>query len=441
MQDVRALPALIVAYAFPPVGGAGVQRVVKLAKYLPAHGVRPAVLTVSNPSVPVLDPSLEKDVPRGMDIERVPTFEPGYDVKQQAWKGRAASNGSSLRSRAMHQLSRFAKQLLTPDPQILWQPAAQVALANRLRDRKDGVVFISGPPFSQFLLAPLARMRGKVGVVLDYRDEWSTLRTSYEMMASKAGHYVGDPLERAVLRAAHIVTTATEEFRVNLLARFRFLDPSRVRAIPNGYDSDDFPHELPKPPRDRFVVTYAGSVFKLTSARGFLRAVKKLHAREPELAKLLRVRFLGRIVDTELDAFEGTEALGVERRGYVPHDEVVRALAASHMVLCILDDVEGVERIYPAKIFELMYLGRPTLTLSPAGALARLVATHNLGDLLPPRDEDAICALLVERLRDFARGDADARRGVPVGIERYHRRALAGEFAEAMRDARRLAGG
>ena len=34
--------ALIVSYAFPPVGGAGVQRVLKLVKYLPAHGIEPA---------------------------------------------------------------------------------------------------------------------------------------------------------------------------------------------------------------------------------------------------------------------------------------------------------------------------------------------------------------------------------------------------------------
>ncbi|MGH7272817.1 MAG: hypothetical protein ACREJ3_20495 [Polyangiaceae bacterium] len=49
------LRALLVSYCFPPAGGAGVQRVVKLAKYLPHHGVSPAVLTVKNPSVPLRD--------------------------------------------------------------------------------------------------------------------------------------------------------------------------------------------------------------------------------------------------------------------------------------------------------------------------------------------------------------------------------------------------
>jgi glycosyltransferase involved in cell wall biosynthesis len=431
------LRALIVSYGFPPVGGAGVQRVLKLAKYLPAHGITPAVLTVSNPSVPVLDPSLERDFPPGLEVVRVRTFEPGYGMKKAAWNAsaaHAASQRPTLRKRAVQQLSKVARQLLVPDPQVLWQPAAQRALAARLLAKKDDVVLISGPPFSQFLLAPLARLRKGVAVVLDYRDEWSTYRTTYEMMGSRIAHAVGDPLEAAILKRASAVTIATAEFRENLLARFSFLDPARVFAIPNGYDRDDFPTDLPKPSGDKLVLTYAGTLFKLTSARGLLGAVRKLHEREPELARLLEVRFLGRIVDTELDAFAGTEALGVKRLGYVAHDEVLRQLAASHLVLCLLYDVPGVERIYPAKIFELMFLGRPTLTLSPPGALARLVEEHHLGDLLPPRDESAIAELLARRLREFRdSGVAPPALAASSGIARYDRKALAGEFAEVMR--------
>jgi hypothetical protein len=54
----------------------------------------------------------------------------------------------------------LAGQLLVPDPQVLWQPGAQLALA-RLLGRRFDVVWITGPPFSQFLLAPLARLRSR----------------------------------------------------------------------------------------------------------------------------------------------------------------------------------------------------------------------------------------------------------------------------------------
>jgi glycosyltransferase involved in cell wall biosynthesis len=295
---------------------------------------------------------------------------------------------------------------------------------------------VSGPPFSQFMLAPLARAGG-LGVVLDYRDEWLTARSTYEMSHAPAMRALGDKLEAALLRCAHAVVTATEEFRANLLARFPFVDPHRVVAIPNGYDPDDFPSELPPPPTDRFVVTYAGTVFKLTRARGFLRAVRKLHERNPELARHLRVRFVGRIVETERAEFEGMEALGVETADYVPHDEVLRRLAASHLTLCLLDDVAGADRILPGKIFELMHLGRPVLALtSEHGALGRLVARHALGPVVHPSDESRIAAVLEERIRQFRCGgsDAVAWRKAP-GTERYHRRALAAEFAQILRRA------
>ncbi len=413
------------------------QRVLKLVKYLPSHGVSPSVLTVSNPSVPVLDRSLEEDFPPELEITRVRTLEPAYGMKAAAWKASGVER-PTLRASVTKRATAIAKQLLVPDPQILWQPAAQLALARHLMDRQRAadVVFVSGPPFSQFLLAPLARMKRGVGVVLDYRDEWSTYRTTYEMMGSRIAGLVGDPLEAALLRSAHAVTTATEEFRENLLSRFTFLDPARVHAIPNGYDPDDFPESLPSPPTDKFVLSYAGTVFKLTSARGLLGAIRRLHREEPTLAKLLLVRFMGRIVDTELDAFEGTEELGVRRLGYVDHRTVVNELASSHMVLCLLDDVPGVERIYPAKIFELMHLGRPCLTLAPEGALTRLVESQGLGEILAPRDEAAIAGFLAEELRAFARGGTSRRRTRdPAKVARFHRKALAGEFARVMREA------
>jgi glycosyltransferase involved in cell wall biosynthesis len=423
------LRALIVSYSFPPVGGAGVARVTKLAKFLPEHGVTPAVLTVSNPSVPVMDSSRERDLPPGTEVVRVRTFEPGYAAKKVAWKADAGA-APTLKQRATRFAAGIAKQLLVPDPQILWQPAAQLALAKRLAQGRDDVVFVSGPPFSQFLLAPLAHARN-VGVVLDYRDEWHTYRHTYEMMGS-LGARIGDPLETMLVRSAHAITTATDAFRTNLLSRFRFLDPARVTAIPNGYDPDDFPPHLDSPAQGRLRITYAGTVFKLTSLQGLLSAVRKVHEREPALAKKLEVRILGRIVDTELGFFEGTESLGVTRVGYVPHDQVARELSASHIVLCALDDVPGAERIYPAKVFELMYLGRPCLTLAPEGALADLVRETKMGPVIAPRDVEGIAAWLVARLHEAERGTVQVK-AKAEGIEPYHRRAEAGRFAEIFR--------
>jgi Glycosyltransferase Family 4 len=436
------LRALVVAYSFPPTGGAGVGRPVKLVKYLGLHGVRPAVLTVSNPSSPLRDESLLADIPAGTEIVRVPTLEPGYGVKRVSWSlAQTAASAASvpLRRRALKLALDAGRQVLIPDPQVLWLPSAQLALARRLARGADDVVLISGPPFSQFLLGPLARLRPGTAVILDYRDEWSTVREVYEMNARLAAR-AGAELERMVVGSAHAITTATRAFRDNLLARFPSLDPARVVAIPNGFDPQDFPEGLAGPAAgdDQLTITYAGTIFRLTSARGFLGGLRRLAAAEPALARRLRVRFVGRIVETEMDAFAGSEALGVERTGYLPHDQAMRLLAASHLALCILDQAPQVERIYPAKIFELGHLadrwGLRVLTLSPPGALADLVREHQLGALLPPRDEAAIAEYLARELRAFVAGPRPAPPR-PTDFARFDRRALAGDFAQVMRDA------
>src|SRR5262249_30187224 len=141
---MRPVRALVISYAFPPVGGAGVQRVLKWVRYLPDHGVVPTVLTVRNPSAPVRDDSLLAEVAPPATVVRVPTLEPGYRAKALALdvtpaelaeaerKAGAAHGGRRGILRAARKAStrmlgsalRTGGKLLFPDPQVLWLPAA-----------------------------------------------------------------------------------------------------------------------------------------------------------------------------------------------------------------------------------------------------------------------------------------------------------------------------
>jgi glycosyltransferase involved in cell wall biosynthesis len=430
------LRVLVVSYAFPPVGGAGVQRVLKLVKYLPACGVVPTVLTSNGTSVPVHDTTLEREVPAGVEILRARTLEPSYAKKELAWNAQSATE-KTLGVRLTRAAVGLARRVLVPDPQVLWLPAASFALARRLSRRADDVVFISGPPFSQFLLAALARLRPGTAVVLDYRDEWTTTGTEYEMSASPGAAAL---LERRLLAKAHIVTTATDEFKHALVRRFPSFDEQRIVVIPNGYDPEDFPAELPSPPTDRFVLAYVGTVYRLTSARHFLAGLRLFHEREPDLARHLETRFVGRIVATETKYFDGTEALGVRRLGYLEHERAIRELAASHAALVLLDEIEGASRMYPAKIFEIMHLERPCIALAPEGALTGLVRRCRAGEAIAPSDAPAIAAALARSVRRFL-SDPTAAQQRPVDVEQFDRREQARKFASTFRTALGLARG
>jgi glycosyltransferase involved in cell wall biosynthesis len=398
----------------------------KLVKYLPEFGVEPTVLTAKDPSVPIEDETTLRDLPKEMEMVRTRTLEPSYRVKAKVWQG--ATKKNLLRQK----LTRLASDLFFPDPQILWLPLTAPTLF-RL-SQKVHVVLISAPPFSLFLLGPLAR----VPFVLDYRDEWR-MAASYEMHGGDWMNKIIDRLEPALARRAAMIVTATEEFRTSLLQKIPDLDPERIVTITNGYDPEDFqalgsiqpPRYSPQQP---LLLTYAGTTFRHTSPRGLLAALQLLRERDPGILSRILVRFVGRIVPTELATFEENPLPCIERIPYVPREQALRMLAESHVALLILDEVPHADAMYPAKIFEIMHLRRPLLALAPRGAVSRLIEKHNLGTVVGPRDPAAIAEAIAKYVRTFE-NEGFIARAQPRDIQRFQRRAIAEQFADVFREA------
>src|SRR6266581_1182874 len=108
----RNVKVLLVTMYFPPAGGGGVQRPLKLAQYLPALGVETHVLAPDDP----------KWVHRDAEL-RVPT---------QAWVHRARYVGPKARrpaeelhgtegvERALVHARIASRRLLVPDASVTW---------------------------------------------------------------------------------------------------------------------------------------------------------------------------------------------------------------------------------------------------------------------------------------------------------------------------------
>ncbi|MBR6774479.1 MAG: glycosyl transferase family 1, partial [Bacteroidales bacterium] len=67
---------LIITYYWPPSGGSGVQRWLKMSKYFPENGWQPVIYTAEDAEYPVEDLSLEKDVAPEAEILRRKIVEP-----------------------------------------------------------------------------------------------------------------------------------------------------------------------------------------------------------------------------------------------------------------------------------------------------------------------------------------------------------------------------
>jgi glycosyltransferase involved in cell wall biosynthesis len=426
---------LFVSYAFPPVGGAGVQRTTKFVKYLPSHGWQCSVLTAKNPSVPVLDERLLDEIPPETRVVRTRTFEPSYAAKQAVAGAQGEASTTAARARALLKLG--ASALLQPDAQMLWNVTAVRAGLSLLREQRHDAIVASGPPFSSFLLgALLARLSG-VPLVLDYRDEWDISNAYWEnKKLDQVSLRVQRAMQRAAVReAAALVATS----RPSMQALERVRDEARSRAqvvcLYNGFDSADF-EAYPAGSRvhgGRYRLSYLGTLWNLTDVTPVVEAVELLADTRPELLARLELFFAGRRTEPQeaILARLRRVPIALQRLPYVEHGEVIGLLKSSDGLLVLLSDVPHAERVVPGKVFEYMASGRTVLCVAPPGEAWHLLEGYPRAHRVHPRDTLALAEVLASELERRAR-DEPGPSVDPSTVARFDRKSQAGELAQLL---------
>ena len=433
----RRKRVLLGSYAFPPVGGAGVQRAAKFTKYLGRFGWSPTVLTVSNPSVPVLDRSLERELPAETQIIRAPSWEPGYRLKAQAAGGdREQTKKRSLKRWLIQLAGRLASTVLQPDPQVLWYPGAVREGKRRLQAERFDAVLATAPPFSAFLVgAALARF-ARIPLVVDYRDEWTISNRYWENKKLGAvSAAVQARMEANVLRAASTVIATTRASAESLREQCqRAGSNAHVTWIYNGFDAEDFSGRVaPAQDRSRFRLVYTGTLWNLTSVESLVRAVRKLSEAHPELCRKLEIVIAGRRTDVQSKYVESLRehACQVETHDYLSHGEALDLLCNADAGCLLLSDVPGAARVVPAKLFEYMASARPILAIIPRGETWDLLNQHPQAHRFLPADSDAIANWLASALADQPAGPAKMN-PIECAPERFSREFQTGQLAELL---------
>lgn len=394
-----ARKVLVVAYAFPPAGGAGVQRPLKFVKYLKRLGWQPSVLTVSNPSVPTMDEGLLKDLPADVKIYSAQTLEPTY-AKKEKLAGVNKGRGSYRQK-----LKSLVTRLFIPDMQVLWWPDLILHLSAILRANRPDVIFVTAPPFSSFVPVVFLGKIFQIPVVVDFRDEWIFARSNIENAGrGKIVDLFDFWLERLVLSFCRDFTAATQSYVDSIRLRHRAAAQGKGIAITNGYDEDDFNGlERQRLSDGKFRILYTGTVWKATSLEPFTKGVESLLDECPELCEVLSVRIIGRVVETEQGYLQKLEKLGVlETKGYCSHYQVLQEMIDADLLLLTLSDLPGAEKIIPGKLFEYLAAGTHIFAIIPTGETERIISSATSSKSLMPQDTDSIKKQL---MRELSRGE------------------------------------
>lgn len=433
---------LVVAYVFPPSGGAGVQRITKFVKYLPEFGWDCSVLTVSNPSVPLRDESLVTDIPPRTIVRKAKTLEPSYALKNavSATAISSAAQRSGWKSTVRRLVRAAGNAILQPDAQILWYPHAVRKGLQILDERSHDAIFVTAPPFSAFLIgAALSRASG-LPLVIDYRDEWGiTNRYQENRQKSSMSHVLQAQMQRAVLKQATTVIATTRR-SADSLRELVAKSGSRaaVTQIYNGFDAADgfvsTARHADSTVHSRFRVVYVGTLWNLTSIAPIVAAFQRVCFEQPALAAQLELVVAGRRTAEQqalLDKLSGLPCQ-LTRMEYVEHRQAVDIMRSADAQCLLLSDVDEASRVMPAKTFEYLATGRPILSIGPVGEVSELLANCPYASHFVPSDVDGIARYLVDRLQGAREMGPSSRASTSWNVQQYERRQLTWQLAAVL---------
>jgi glycosyltransferase involved in cell wall biosynthesis len=409
---------LLVSLYFPPAGGGGVQRPLKFAAHLPAHGIETHVLAPDDPKWIHTDDELQP--PTQAWIHRARYLGP---------KGRKPAeelHGTRGLERVGRQARLAGRRLLLPDENVPWNLTAIPAAVRIVREHGIDIVLTTSPPSSVHLIGAAAKRATGVRWVADLRDSLVAHphRRAERLPArvkERGEHVVAGLVARHADAIVAVSDAIAEEAR-------GFRPRAPVVSIANGCDFDDFAG-LDYRPSDRFRITHAGSFFGKRDPRPFLRALAE--ADEDVVA-----RFVGdfRTADREF-----ADGLGLDRKlelhPYVPRRRALELQRDSEALLLLIPDAGGRGRgVLSGKVFEYLAAERPILAaVPPDGAAADLIRETGAGVVAPPDDPEALREALASLVTRWRAGELDGTPLSPEHRERLSRGARVEELAELIR--------
>ena len=400
---------LMIAYYFPPMGGAGVQRTLKFAKYLPEFGWQPHILTVRNSSR-LQDLSLTNEIPDGLTVTRTPILQ-----LPSRWPWR-------LR----HFISRW---LFVVDGQIGWLPYANSAGRKAIAKDEIKVIYSTSAPYSAHLVGRHLHHQTHLPWVADFRDPW--MGNGEGNYPTKFHHRINQQLEQGVFTEADRVILNTGRTRQYYVREYPELPVSKFITIPNGYDQDDVPTIRLASEKDKiFTIVHLGSLYHKTRSSGFfLKALRKTldNGRIPQ--DKIRVWFIGNL-DRETQGYVNDLKLGgnVDLIGYMPHQKALNQLYAADLLLLIPSYGGGSELFIPAKLYEYLACKKPILCLADPGDCADLILKANAGVIVPHSNIDQIGDQLVSLYYLWQNGHLSIEPDLNL-IHTFERRHLTGQIA------------
>jgi len=424
---------LIITYYWPPSGGAGVQRWLKFAKYLPQYGWEPVIYTPENPDFAIEDQSLQKDVSKDLIVIKKKIWEP-YEIYKtligkKGQKVNVSFAEAGKKQGFIHKLALSVRgNFLIPDPRCFWIRPSVRYLTNYLKDNPVDAIISTGPPHSMHLIALELHRKTNIPWIADLRDPWTNIDFYRELNLSWLADKIHHRKEKQVLTEANRVVSVTPTWCRELSE----IANRTVSLVHNGYDEEDIVR-VNDPIDSDFSIVHIGSINAARNPKILWMALNELIQEEPELKKSLKIKLVGNvepIVFADIEKYHLTES--IEKIGYLSHREAIRFQQTSQLLLLLINNTPNAGGILTGKLYEYMASSRPILAIGPVQSdIATLLKETKAGSIVDFDDLSGMKSVILDLFKEFKHGNLISK---ATDYQQYSRKAQCGVMAGLLND-------
>ncbi len=416
---------LLLTYYWPPAAGAGVQRWLKMVKYLAAQGWQCTVYCPSNAPYAQLDESLARDLPPSVQVIGTRAVDASRLMAQKAKNGKNTTPVDSGSVKSQKGLVKWLRaNLFIPDAKMLWIIPSTRYLQRWLRENPQDVLISTGPPHTMHLIA--RRLKRKTGIpwLADFRDPWVKIDYMHHLPLTTWAKRIHEKQERSVLLEADAVTIVTPGWQ----ADYQAIRPHGIHLVPNGYDPADFEGLQAYRPTLPLTLLHIGQLNADRNPRPLWEAIANLHTQKRISPELLQVKLIG--------AVDGVIRQEVEQKGIatyldyhpsVPHSSVPQELKSAGALLLSINDTPTAKSILTGKVYEYLASGRPIICLGPKdGDAARLMEETHSGQTFGRNETQTLADHLLALIAQLKNGRLEVQQ---QNVEKYSRASQAEEIS------------
>ena len=432
---------LIISYYWPPAGGPGVQRWLKFVKYLPDFGWEPTVFIPENPSYPIVDETLQKDVPKNLKMIKTKIWEPyqlaekfGKDNKK--FKAGQFDVGENQSWKA--KLSIFVRgNFFIPDARVFWVKPSVEFLEKYLKVNHYDVLVTTGPPHSLHLIGlNLKKKLPDLKWIADFRDPWTEISYYKHLKLTKIADKKHRKLESEVFKNADITLatsyTDAENFRKNGANAFCITNGFDVDASTTLSMTEENSKTLPlSNSTTKFTLSYIGVLEQLRNPEILWETLNDLVQENADFKNDFELKFVGKLDDKILQKIESSPLKNnLTNLGYQTHDVALKHMQDSTVLLITNFPQESSKGIIPGKIFEYLATGKTILSFGPKDAdVEKILNETKAGKHFGYDEKENLKKFFLESYQNWKLGTLNQN---AENIEQFSRKNLTQKLVDLM---------